>query len=99
MRAQTKRIIARFVDTEIDTGLMFCELAREPSNSTRNEARLESARKALGVAEEWIWKLDMPHEQFNQLTAKMEKLRFELMALEKSVPTKAQSQRGRRPTD
>jgi hypothetical protein len=78
LRAEVQEVIARFVEAEIDTGLLFCQIANERDDGARRKGLLKNARKAHDVAQEWIWKLRMPHHQFDQMTAKLEKLRITL---------------------
>jgi hypothetical protein len=42
---------------------------------------VKRARLALQRAEELIWELDIPHQQFDQVTSQVERLRFELAGL------------------
>jgi hypothetical protein len=46
--------------------------------SDHQERAFRRAQAAYNLAEDWIWKLRMPHSQFDQLTARLERLRFQL---------------------
>ena len=72
----SNRLIAQFAETEIETALLFCHIASTRTGDNRAQL-LAKARQALDVAEERIWKLKMPHAQFDEFTANLESLRFE----------------------
>lgn len=78
LRGEVQQVIARFVEIEIDTGFLFCQIAQERPNGSRRSGLLENARKAHDVAQAWIWKLKMSRAQFDQITAKLERLRLTL---------------------
>src|SRR5262245_25815231 len=79
---EAKAAIARFVAAEIETGMIFCSIARGRPEGERRRQNLDIARKAYEVAEQWIWKRDMQQAQFNHIAADLERLRFELGMVE-----------------
>jgi hypothetical protein len=78
LRHEIHQVIARFVETEIDTGFLFCKIASERPNGDRRRGLLQNAWLAHNTAQEWIWKVNMPDRQFDQIAAKIERLRLTL---------------------
>jgi hypothetical protein len=78
LRLKTHATLAAFVRTQINTGLILCQLAKQMPPSEKRDIGLDRAQAAFDTAQEWIWKLHMPHSQFDEITACLERLRFEL---------------------
>ena len=78
LRLKTHATLAAFVRTQIDTGLILCQLAKQMPPSEKRDIGLNRAQAAFHTAQEWIWKLHMPHSQFDEITACLERLKFEL---------------------
>ena len=75
---------SNLVFAELDIGLTFCKLAqRFPVEAEKFERSVGRARNALALAEKYMWRLKMEHPQFDQMMAQVERLKFELDALEK----------------
>ncbi len=81
LRGDVHKSIAKFVETEIETGFLFCLIAKQQQLGARRERLLQNAWKAHDTAQKWIWKLHMAHDQFDQVTAQLERLGFELNGL------------------
>jgi hypothetical protein len=76
LRARADSAKTRFVDSEIEIGLLYCLLAQSRSNGDRRAHFIRHATRAHDVAEEWIWKLkEVPCAEFADLTGKLETLR------------------------
>ena len=68
---------------EVELGLRFCKIARSgPISPDLYAEGIHQARLAVQHAEEYIWKLRIAHESFDQLTSNAERLRFELAQFE-----------------
>jgi hypothetical protein len=65
------------VFARLQIGLTMCRLARTAKDEKLTRY-LNQASKALEDANDIMWKLDMSHPDFDQLTAQCERLKFEL---------------------
>jgi hypothetical protein len=83
LRSEVTVAIARFVMFEIETARIFCHIAKEQPGGGKRSRLMENARKAYKTAEGRIWKLKMPHAEFDQIIAQLERLRFELSNVSK----------------
>jgi hypothetical protein len=73
--------MASFVLVELEVGRTLCNVAKNYENDEKSRGAIEKARKALETAEKYMWKLNMEHSVFDEMTASAERLRFELEAL------------------
>jgi hypothetical protein len=80
---RTREVALSFVFIELTTGLSSCQLIRDSRIMTKqNKAwHLAHADNAFHVAEAAMWRIEMTHYEFDQMTAMAERLRFELQAL------------------
>lgn len=74
--------MADFVLTELEFGRTLCKVAANYHNNENSKAAIEKARKALVTAEKYMWTLRMEHSMFDEMTARAERLRFELDAVD-----------------
>ena len=81
-RAKAQATLASFVHLQIETGLLFCRIMKQMSQNGDQARAFQRAQAAYNAAQDWIWKLRMPHSEFDQITAHLEHLRFELNNLE-----------------
>jgi hypothetical protein len=81
---RNREIAIGFVFIELTTGLSSCELIRSSEIMTKEKKawHLAYADKAFHVAEAAMWRIKMTHQEFDQMTATAERLRFELQALQ-----------------
>ncbi|HEV8543465.1 MAG TPA: hypothetical protein VGR78_13800 [Verrucomicrobiae bacterium] len=80
---RSREVAISFVFIELSTGLSSCQLIRDSHTMTKSKKAwyLAHADKAFHVAEAAMWKIQMTHTEFDQMTAMTERLRFELQAL------------------
>jgi hypothetical protein len=81
LHAKAENAIARFIDSEIDIGLLFCRIASQRPDGERRRSFLEKARRAHEVARQSSWKLNMPHSDLDALATKLEKLKSHIELL------------------
>jgi hypothetical protein len=77
-----QNFLLNFVVHEVNLGLRFCQImslgCASPDVYSKGEKR---AQLALQHAEEYMWRLHIEHQRFDDLTSQVERLRFELMQL------------------
>jgi hypothetical protein len=80
---RNRDVAVSFVYIELQTGLSSCRLIRNsPAMTEKVKAwHLMHAQKALQVAETAMWRIKMPHPEFDQMMALTERLKFELQDL------------------
>jgi hypothetical protein len=76
--------MAEFVMIELEFGRTLCKVAANYKNNESSNAAIARARKALEAAEKYMWNLRMEHTVFDEMTARAERLRLELEALDRS---------------
>ena len=79
--------IVAFLRIQIQTGIVFCDLTRGAATKERQEERLRRAEATLRLINEWMWRINIEHEQFDQLTAELDYLRLKIQSV-KTVTTK-----------
>jgi hypothetical protein len=86
--SQSKRegldLMAQFVLTELEVGRTFCALAHSYESAERRKHAIKNAWTALESAEKYMFKLQMEHSVFDEMTAQMERLKFELESFSES---------------
>ena len=79
-----KEAATNLVFAQLDIGLTFCSLIKKfPTSREKFVRGINRARNSLALAEKYMWRLKMEHPQFDQMMAQVERLKFELDALEK----------------
>jgi hypothetical protein len=74
VRAQHARIQSLFL--RLDAAVMKCQLAKY--QGARTEALLASAQQTLNDMHDYIWRTKLDQNHFDQISAKIERLRFEI---------------------
>lgn len=83
--AANRHFVERSVALEVELGLRLCRIVRSETAPPELYADgIQRARLALKHAEEYIWKLHIIHESFDELTSNAERLRFELAQIEEA---------------
>src|SRR5438105_1656748 len=83
LRLEAHAAIATFVTVEIESGLMFCRIAKGQRENDKRNRTLEHVRKAIRTAENGMQKLKITHAEFNRIVAHLELLKFELRNISK----------------
>jgi hypothetical protein len=79
---QNRRALLSFVAGELSLASRFCSTMKEADRTSEVYIKgAKRARLALQRAEELMWELDAPHQQLDQLTSQIERLRFELAGM------------------
>ena len=78
LRLEAYATIASVIMTEIESGLMFCRIAKGQQEGGTRDRTLEHARKAYTTAESGMWKLKTSHAEFDPIIAPLELLKCEL---------------------
>jgi hypothetical protein len=82
-RERSRQLMVSFISTDLDYGCTLCRLAkRTPERSTE---RLHAAQTALDAATRFMGKANIKPSELKELTAKIERLRFELESVEAEV--------------
>jgi hypothetical protein len=68
-----------YIFTELALALTLCKTARLVRGHSQRRALL-LAYKAYRRADRFMWRAPLSHDAFNGMTAKLERLRFELTA-------------------
>jgi hypothetical protein len=85
LRERSRRLMVTFLSADLDYGYTLCQLVkRSPERLTE---RLHAAQIVLDTATRFIWKANLKPGEIAELTAKLDRLKFELESVE-SVPNK-----------
>jgi hypothetical protein len=80
LRERSRQLILSFISADVDYGYTLCRLAkRTPERSTE---RLRPAQTVLDTATTFMWKTKLEPNELDELTAKIERLKFELKSVE-----------------
>ena len=82
LRSANEAASVAFVSAQLDLALTFCRIARTARPTDHKQRSLKSARKAYNNALRYMFKLKMSHPEFDQITARAERLKLELESLE-----------------
>jgi hypothetical protein len=83
LRERSRHLTVSFISADLDYGYTLCRLAkRTPERLTE---RLHAAQSALDAATSFMWKANLKTSEREELTAKIERLRFELESVEAEV--------------
>jgi hypothetical protein len=83
LRERNRRAVAGFLSADLDYGCTLCGLAKRTPE--RLNERLQAAQKVLDAATTFMWKVKLEPSELCELTAKSERLKFELESLGSSV--------------
>jgi hypothetical protein len=75
--SRTEELLTRTIFKRLDAAIMKCQLAKSPLVS---DALMQSAQRTYDEFDRFVWRFKLKHELFDQITAKMERLRFEIDA-------------------
>jgi hypothetical protein len=77
---QTRKSITELLLVRLELGITMCRLAKTAEDG-RFSTYLRQASKVLKIADKIMWRLDLNHPNFDQVTAQYERLKFELDSL------------------
>jgi hypothetical protein len=84
LRKRSQRLTVEFLYADLDYGYTLCRLAtRTPE---RLVERLQAAHTVLDTVTKFIWKAHFEPSELGELTAKVERLKFELESVEAEAP-------------
>jgi hypothetical protein len=78
LRKRTDRVQAAFLQTELEIGHTLCMLAKRSGERELAVRNLRAAYAALDALTQFMWKANLEPHELDQLTARIERLRFEL---------------------
>ncbi|HUE42138.1 MAG TPA: hypothetical protein VMP12_01190 [Candidatus Sulfotelmatobacter sp.] len=76
-RAQSVRLGSIFL--RLDGAIKKCQMVRNPIGKS-NGSLVASAQQTFDDVDAYIWKYKLDHTHFDQITAKLERLKFEIAA-------------------
>jgi hypothetical protein len=76
LRERSQRLTVEFLHADLDYAHTLCRLAKRTPE--RLAERLHAAQTALDAATRFMWKANFKPSELEELTAKVERLRFEL---------------------
>lgn len=85
MRPQSTREQANFIKAELLIGTTYCQLAKE-SDRAHLPKYLKNARMAYENVIRFLMRAHLEGQEFNEITANTERLKFALEAVEKRLP-------------
>jgi len=65
-RAATQAMMASFVQVQLDSGLLCCRIMKQMSRCKNRYRAFQRAQAAYDVAQDWIWKLRIPHSELTR---------------------------------
>ncbi|HXM16680.1 MAG TPA: hypothetical protein VN933_15655 [Candidatus Eremiobacteraceae bacterium] len=83
LRERSRQVIVAFLSADLDYGYTLCRLAKRTPE--RLAERLHAAQTALDAATRFMWKANLKPSELEELTAKVERLKFELESVEAEV--------------
>jgi hypothetical protein len=83
LRERSRQLMVSFLSADLDYGCTLCRLAkRTPERSTE---RLHAAHTAVDTVTNFMWKAHLEPSERDELTTKVERLKFELESVEGEV--------------
>lgn len=79
LRKRHRGALATFLSADLDYGSTLCHLVK--CTPLRSIERLQAAQKALDTATSFMWKVKLEPSELCELSAKSERLKFELESL------------------
>jgi hypothetical protein len=76
--SRAEEILTRRIFERLDAAIVKCQLAKSPL--VKSMPLISSAQKTYDECDRFVWRFKLKHELFDQITAKMERLRFEIEA-------------------
>jgi len=70
--------VAGFLQTEVALGHTRCSLARLSRDAALSRRRVRAAQAAIDTVNKFMWKINLEPRELDQLTAQIERLKFEL---------------------
>jgi hypothetical protein len=69
----------------LTVGLTCCRIVRTRRDNLNEKcsAGIEQARTLLQIAEKFMWRVKQTHPEFDQMVARVERLKFEIAALDR----------------
>jgi hypothetical protein len=77
--SRAKEIMTRSIFARLDAAIVKCQMAKSPV--LKADTLVRSAQKTYDEFDRFVWRFKLKHHQFDQITAKMERLRFEIEAV------------------
>jgi hypothetical protein len=78
LRERTDQVTATFLRTELEVGYQLCHLTRCTCERRLIAQYYCGARDALDAVSKFVWKAHLEPHELDQLTAQVERLKFEL---------------------
>jgi|ERR1700722_1204563 hypothetical protein len=83
LRERSQRLTVEFLHADLDYGYTLCRLARRTPE--RLTERLHAVQTVLNAATKFMWKTNLKPSELEELTAKIERLKFELESVQVEV--------------
>jgi len=77
--SRARKIQADAIFLRLDIAIQQCRMARSDFRR-QSRALIESAQQTFDDLERYVWRFKLEHEQFDQIAAGMERLKFEIQA-------------------
>jgi hypothetical protein len=84
MLARAQRVRLQSVFLRLDLAIAKCQLAKKFSGAPVG-ALVKSAQQTFDDVDGYVWRYKLDHEYFDQITAKLERLKFEISAARASL--------------
>jgi hypothetical protein len=73
LMSRTEEILTRSIFARLDAAIMKCQVSQSP---LAPESLIKSAELTYNEFDGFVWRFKLKHEPVNQITAKMERLRY-----------------------
>jgi len=83
LQDRSRQLMVSLISTDLDYGCTLCQLAKRTPE--RLAERLQAAQRALDAATRFMGNANLKPGELEELTAKIERLRFELESVEAEV--------------
>jgi hypothetical protein len=81
LKRQSALHIADLLQTQIEIGISYCSVAEHCSSREKQERLVALAERQLDAANTWIWKINLEHAFFDELTARLEYLKLKVASV------------------
>jgi hypothetical protein len=83
LRERTQQLTVEFLHADLEYGHTLCRIVKR--NPERLAERLQAAHTVVDTVTNFLWKAHLEPSELDELTAKVERLTFELESVEAEV--------------
>jgi hypothetical protein len=77
--------IADLLQTEIELGISYCAMAEQASSREKQKRLVGLAQKEMETVNQWIWKISIEHQSFDELTARLDYLKLKVASIKSGL--------------